>query len=156
MRYELGKQFLGMFFHPTFWVTATAWLSACFLKVAILKFRSGQFHWERFFGTGGMPSSHMAFAAALTVGIGVSVGFNSAVFGLALGMSILTGVDATGLRRSAGFQAERINQMVAELYKGKKTRPPRLKEHLGHTLAEVIGGALLGALIAFFLYPVTP
>lgn len=145
-----------MFLHPTFWVTGISWLSACLLKVAILKIRSGEFHWERFFGTGGMPSSHMAFAAALTAGIGISVGFNSAVFGLALGMSILTGVDATGLRRSAGFQAERINHIVAELYKGKKTLPPRLKEALGHTLPEVIAGALVGALITFFLYPVAP
>jgi acid phosphatase family membrane protein YuiD len=71
-------------------------------------------------------------------------------------MSILTGVDATGLRRSAGFQAERINQIVAELYKARKTRPPRLRETLGHTLPEVIAGAVIGAVITFFLYPVKP
>ena len=65
-----------------------------------------------------MPSSHTAFASGLTTSIGVSEGFSSAVFGLALGLTILTAVDATGLRRSAGYQAERINQIVAELYKG--------------------------------------
>jgi acid phosphatase family membrane protein YuiD len=156
VRTELFWQFLELFSHPTFWVTGTAWLSACFLKVVILKIRSGAFHWERFFGTGGMPSSHTAFASGLTVGIGASEGFTSAVFGLSLGVTILTAVDATGLRRSAGLQAERVNQIVAELYKFRKTRPPKLKETLGHTFPEVLAGALLGALIAFLLYPVKP
>jgi acid phosphatase family membrane protein YuiD len=103
-----------------------------------------------------MPSSHTAFAAGLTVSIGASEGFTSAVFGLALGFCILTGVDATGLRRSAGLQAERVNQIVAELYKTRKIQPPKLKETLGHTLPEVVAGALVGAAVAFLLYPVKP
>jgi acid phosphatase family membrane protein YuiD len=153
VRVNLLQVLPALLVHPTFWVTGIAWLSACFMKVAILKFRTGSYQWARFFGTGGMPSSHTAFASALTMSIGVSEGFTSAVFGLALGLTILTAVDATGLRRSAGFQAERINQIVAELYKGKKTRPPKLKEHLGHTLPEVLAGALVGAVIVFLLYP---
>lgn len=44
--------------HPTTWVTASAWLFADLLKVLILKFRYGVTDWRRFFGTGGMPSSH--------------------------------------------------------------------------------------------------
>jgi acid phosphatase family membrane protein YuiD len=153
MRENLWQKFLELLVHPTFWATGTAWLSACFLKVLILKFRTGNFQWARFFGTGGMPSSHTAFASGLTMSIGVSEGFTSAVFGLALGLTILTAVDATGLRRSAGFQAERINHIVAELYKGRRTRPPKLRETLGHTLPEVLAGALVGALVVFFLYP---
>jgi len=156
LRIDLFRQFLQLFVHPTFWVTGVAWLSACLLKVGILKFRTGRYQWKRFFGTGGMPSSHTAFASGLTVSIGASEGFTSAVFGLALGLTILTAVDATGLRRAAGFQAERINQMMAELYRGRRIRPPMLKETLGHTLPEVLGGAILGALVAFLLYPVKP
>jgi hypothetical protein len=143
----------GMIVHPTFWVTGVCWLSACFLKVALLRIRKGFFQWDRFFGTGGMPSSHTAFASGLMVCIGLSEGFNSAVCGLALGLTILTAVDATGLRRAAGRQAELLNKIVLELYKGKETRPLKVKETLGHSLVEVLAGALLGAGLAYLIYP---
>ena len=139
--------------HPTFWVTAVAWLSADLLKVILLKWKHGVLDWRRFFGTGGMPSSHSAFIAALTTCIGISEGFFSAVFGLAVGVTILTGVDAAGLRRSAGFQAEVLNQIVADIYKDRPVKPPRVKEHLGHTVAQVLAGIAVGVSMAFLLYP---
>lgn len=98
----------------------------------------------------------MAFAAGLTCAVGMSVGFESAVFGLALGLTILTGVDATGLRKNAGLQAARINQIVEELYKNQHVQPKKLRETLGHTIWEVIAGSLLGAVVVFLLYPSKP
>src|SRR5258706_8653994 len=120
--FDLWQNIILLLTHPTFWVTACAWLGTCLLKVLILRVQTGLFYWNRFFGTGGMPSSHTAFASGLTMSVGMSVGFNSAIFGLALGMTILTAVDATGLRRSAGLQAELLNKIVAELYRGKKVK----------------------------------
>ena len=142
--------------HPTTWVTAGAWLFADLLKVIILKFRHGVMDWRRFFGTGGMPSSHTAFITALTTCIALSEGMTSPLFGLALGLCILTSVDAAGLRRSAGLQAEVLNQIVEDLYKDRHAKPPRVKEHLGHTLPEVLAGAAVGFAVAFLLYPVKP
>jgi acid phosphatase family membrane protein YuiD len=139
--------------HPTFWVTAVSWLTADLLKVVLLKWRHGVLDWRRFFGTGGMPSSHSAFIASLTTCIGLSEGFFSSVFGLAVGVTILTGVDAAGLRRSAGLQAELLNQIVAELYQGRQLKPPKVKETLGHTVAQVLAGIALGVGMAFLLYP---
>jgi acid phosphatase family membrane protein YuiD len=112
--------------------------------------------WRRFFGTGGMPSSHTAFITALTTCIGLSEGMQSPIFGLALGVTILTGVDAAGLRRSAGLQAEVLNQIVADLYKDRDVKPPKVKETLGHTLAEVLAGAAVGVAVPFLLFPVQP
>jgi acid phosphatase family membrane protein YuiD len=142
--------------HPTFLVTAIAWLAADLLKVLIIKWQRGVLDWRRFFGTGGMPSSHTAFAAALTTCIGLSEGFFSAVFGLAAGLTILTAVDACGLRRSAGLQAEVLNKIVAEIYKDKKVKPPKVKETLGHTVAQVLAGAAVGIAVSFLLYPIHP
>jgi acid phosphatase family membrane protein YuiD len=153
MRWNFLQMIVTLVRHPTFWVTASAWLGACLLKVILLRVQTGMFYWNRFFGSGGMPSSHTAFAAGLTVSIGVSEGFSSAVCGLALGVTILTAVDATGLRRSAGLQAELLNKMADEFYRSKKSRPPKVKEALGHTLPEVLAGALLGAAIVLLLYP---
>ena len=142
--------------HPTFWVTAVAWLTADLLKVLLIKWKHGILDWRRFFGTGGMPSSHSAFIAALTTCTGLSEGFFSPTFGLAVGVTIITGVDAAGLRRSAGMQAELLNQIVADLYKDKPVKPPRVKEHLGHTLPQVLAGMMVGIIVAFVLYPNKP
>ena len=154
--FELYVVLKGWLTHPTTWVTATAWLSADLLKVLILRFRHGVTDWRRFFGTGGMPSSHTAFITGLTTCIALSEGLKSPLFGLALGLCILTSVDAAGLRRSAGLQAEVLNQIVEDLYKGRDVKPPKVKEHLGHTLPEVLGGVAVGIAVAFLLYPTHP
>ena len=153
---NLPTLLLGWVTHPTTWVTACAWLSADLLKVLILRFRHGVTDWRRFFGTGGMPSSHTAFITGLTTCIALSEGMKSPLFGLALGLCILTAVDAAGLRRSAGLQAEVLNRIVEDLYKGRKIKPPRVKETLGHTLPEVLGGVVVGVGVALLLYPVHP
>lgn len=142
--------------HPVTWVTAVTWLTADLLKVIILRFRHGITDWRRFFGTGGMPSSHTAFITGMTTCIGLSEGMASPVFGLALGLTILTSVDAAGLRRSAGLQAEVLNKIVADLYKNKRVKPPKVKETLGHTLTEVLAGVAVGMAVPFLLFPVVP
>jgi acid phosphatase family membrane protein YuiD len=146
----------GWLLHPVTWVTAVAWLTADLLKVVILRFRHGVTDWRRFFGTGGMPSSHTAFITALTTCIALSEGMESPIFGLALGLTILTSVDAAGLRRSAGLQAEVLNKIVADLYKNKHVKPPKVKETLGHTLPEVLAGVAVGVTVPFLLFPVLP
>jgi acid phosphatase family membrane protein YuiD len=146
----------GWITHPTTWVTGCAWLSADLLKVLLLRYRHGVTDWRRFFGTGGMPSSHTAFITGLATCIALSEGLQSPLFGLALGLVILTAVDAAGLRRSAGLQAEVLNQIVEDLYKGRDVKPPRVKEALGHTLPEVLGGVAVGVGVALLLYPAQP
>jgi acid phosphatase family membrane protein YuiD len=150
------ESFGTLFTHPTFWVTAVAWLSADVVKVALLYFQDGVVDWKRFFGTGGMPSSHTAFVSGFSTCVGLSEGFNSPIFGLSLAFSILTAVDACGLRRSAGLQAEVLNKMVAELQRGKKNKLPHLRETLGHSVIEVVVGACIGAGVVFLLYPSHP
>jgi acid phosphatase family membrane protein YuiD len=154
--YNLYQILLGWVTHPTTWVTATAWLTADLLKVLILRFRHGVTDWRRFFGTGGMPSSHTAFITGMTTCIALSEGLRSPIFGLALGLCILTSVDAAGLRRSAGLQAEVLNQIVEDLYKGREVKPPKVKETLGHTVPEVLGGVVVGIVVAVLLYPAHP
>jgi uncharacterized protein len=148
---SLWIQFQMMLIDDTFWGTALGWLTACVLKVIIFKIRTGTFHFEQFFSTGGMPSSHSAFASCLTVGIGLSEGFSSAVFGLSMGLTILTAVDAVGLRKEAGLQAECINQMLAEIYKDRNVAPVKLRETLGHSLPEVLAGIFVGSTVAFLI-----
>jgi hypothetical protein len=134
------------------WVTALAWFIAQGLKVLIYWYRHHRINFRLFFGTGGMPSSHSAFAACLATTIGLESGWGSPVFMLSLGVAIIIMSDAAGVRRAAGLQAKIINQIIGDLYRSRPVPPQRLKELLGHTPVQVIVGALIGVGMAVLFY----
>lgn len=107
----------------------------------------------RLIGTGGMPSAHSASVTALAVGVGLSEGWGSSVFGLATFFAVITMYDATGIRRAAGRQARILNQLAEGLREHHKLDLERVAELLGHTPLEVLVGALYGAVLALALHP---
>jgi acid phosphatase family membrane protein YuiD len=56
--------------------------------------------------------------------------------------------DAEEVRRQAGKHAERINVLFEELLHGHMWSENELKEVIGHTPLEVIGGIIFGLLVA--------
>jgi hypothetical protein len=56
--------------------------------------------------------------------------------------------DAAGVRRQAGIHAQRINVLFGELLRGHIFSEKDLREVLGHTPLEVVGGILLGLIVA--------
>ena len=96
--------------------------------------------------TGGMPSSHSALVTAAASGIGVQLGFDNPEFALASTLAFIVMYDASGIRRSAGNIALRVNDLPADLWPSIPSDP--LKESLGHTRFEVLIGALMGPAIA--------
>ena len=56
--------------------------------------------------------------------------------------------DATGIRRQAGKHAEMINAMINDLASGHPLKEEQLREVLGHTPLEVLGGLILGLVVA--------
>lgn len=101
--------------------------------------------------TGGMPSSHSALVTGLATSVGLTEGFTSTIFDVALVLAMVVMYDAAGVRRAAGKQARIINQIIFDLQHSLSFQESRLKELLGHTPLEVIGGALLGIVIALVL-----
>lgn len=132
-------------------VALLSWLAAQSLKVIISIIRSGKIDYHRFIGAGGMPSSHSSLAMGLATTIGIEHGWDSTLFALALVLALIIMYDAASLRRAAGQQAEVLNKMLDELFHDGRIREERLKELLGHTPLEVLAGALLGIIIAFWL-----
>ena len=119
-------------------------LIAQFLKILFNFLSTGKIRFGIMFETGGMPSSHSALITGATSGIGLQLGFDSPIFALAIAVSLIIMYDASGVRRSAGIQAAEINKI------SKKLDPKAelgLKETLGQTKFEVIGGSILGPLI---------
>lgn len=129
-----------------------AWFLAQFLKVPINYLLFKRVRWSLWFSTGGMPSSHSALVTSVSIATGLYAGFDSAVFALSLALAMVVVYDAAGIRRQAGMHAERINDIIDELFKGQPPSEKELKEVLGHTPVEVIGGIGLGIFVALMLY----
>jgi len=130
----------------------TAWFTAQVLKTMTSYWRHGAFNAERLVGAGGMPSSHTALVVSLAVSIALREGLESDLFAVAVILAGIVMYDAAGVRRAAGRQAKVINKLVHEMRVEHKVKETRLKELLGHTPLEVLGGALYGTLVAYAFY----
>ena len=97
--------------------------------------------------TGGMPSSHSALVTGTAAGIGLQLGFNDPVFALASTIAFIVMYDASGIRRSAGLTAAKVNQILKDNY-NELSSETTLKESLGHTKIEVLVGSILGPIVA--------
>ena len=97
--------------------------------------------------TGGMPSSHSALVTGTAAGIGLQLGFNDPVFALASTIAFIVMYDASGIRRSAGLTAEKVNQILKD-NSNELSSETTLKESLGHTKIEVLVGSILGPIVA--------
>ena len=145
--------YLSEFLHNyIFWTSACAWLIAQSIKVALGVWREKRFNFRWFVGTGGMPSSHAASVSALATSVGVTYGFDSAIFAIAVTFTLVVMFDAQGVRLNAGRQAEILNKMLEDIYWKKKLDEDKLKELIGHTPVEVFAGAALGILISLLFY----
>jgi hypothetical protein len=125
-----------------------AWGIAQIIKVPIEFLQTHRWNWALWIQAGGMPSSHTALLVGVTHAIGLSVGFDSALFALGFAMCMIVIYDATGIRRQAGLHAEKINAMINDLAAGHPLKQDQLVEVLGHTPREALAGFLLGLVVA--------
>ena len=131
------------------------WLIAQFLKGFIASVRARKVLIDRFFGAGGMPSSHGAFVAALTTAVLFNDGFASNSFAIASVLAFIVLYDASGVRYAVGQQAKVLNtfnRVYEEVHDVDKIFDKDLKELIGHTKVEVTVGCILGVVIAICYY----
>lgn len=78
--------FLRMFFENHVLVAALlAWLIAQLLKGILYLIQNRKMNWDRFWGSGGMPSSHAALVTSLVMSIAIEDGgISSTSFAIAL------------------------------------------------------------------------
>lgn len=153
-------------------VGVVSWFSAQIIKTVLTFLRFRELRLERLTGAGGMPSSHSALVCSMTLAMAKLVGFDSPLFGLTFAFAMVVMYDAMGVRRAAGEQAKVLNKIIfSQIFdmlnqeldelggddtEGKQDAPDHqkeLKEYLGHTPLEVLGGMLLGILIASVMSP---
>lgn len=129
-----------------------SWLIAQIIKMIITFVTERTFSIRHFMDSGGMPSSHSAFVVALAVSVAFIDGIASTQFAVSAALACIVMYDAAGVRRAAGEQAKVLNKLL-DSWENQEPDFVRmeLKEILGHTPAQVMAGALLGALIAVLI-----
>jgi len=142
----------GIYENKAFWAVILSAVAAQGLKIVLgfIKHKRFNFYW--ILGTGGMPSAHSAAVVSLVVCIGKELGTSSPFFALSMLFALITMFDAQTWRRSIGFQAKILNEMMEDLQEGKGIEDRRLRELIGHTPVEVFVGSLVGMFIAFMFY----
>lgn len=118
------------------------------IKLIIYYATERKFDFGRFFGAGGMPSTHSALAMSVAISIGYREGWTTSLFALAFMVTIIVMADSAGVRRATGEQAKVLNKIIIEFFNEIKIKDRRLREFIGHTPFEVIVGAVIGFTIA--------
>lgn len=133
------------------WIALACWAAAQVLKLILYSLHSRRLEIERLFGAGGMPSSHTSTVCGLTVAVARIYGLQSPLFTLSLVMACIVMYDATGVRRAAGEHAKVLNQLLFSEGESMTPSQKALKEFLGHTPLEVLGGAILGVILGLVM-----
>ena len=140
--------FLVLFQNKALIAGLIAWATAQVIKIPLDFLRTRRWNWALLFTTGGMPSSHSALMTAITLAIGLYFGFDHPTFALGVAITMIVTYDAAGVRQQAGIHAQRINIIFEELLRGHPINEKDLRVVLGHTPLEVVGGILLGLVVA--------
>ncbi len=135
---------------------AIAFVCAQLLKPIINTMLGNGWKWRFLITTGGMPSSHSAAAAALTVSVGMASGIDSIEFAICVFIALVIMNDAMNVRYETGKQAELLNkwsEILSQLHENGPFSPTAFKTMIGHSAIQVIAGAVLGLVVgAIFTY----
>lgn len=157
---------MSLYYNYTLAAAVVSWCAAQIIKTIIHTIRYRTFKAERLVGSGGMPSSHSALVCSASVSTYRLCGPQSVEFALMLIVALIVMYDAMGVRRAAGLHAHQLNRMNKyfdeegieipnyDIYKKPSKKPKKqkdFKEYLGHTPFEVLGGVILGILIALIM-----
>ena len=139
------------FANPYFWSGFLGWCTAQTIKMTRGFFRTRSLDFTYLMSTGGMPSAHSSLVVGVFVSLGLGIGWADPITIVASVVATITMFDAATVRRAAGLQARLLNKITADLFKERKFSAKPLKEMLGHTRLEVLGGMITGTVVAIIV-----
>ena len=102
------------------------------------------------FSAGGMPSAHAALVCALAATVGIMYGIDSGLFAISVVLAAVVMYDAAGVRQTVDKQSEALSQLLVNFPKTQLEFERRLQQLVGHTRFQVVVGAALGILLAWW------
>jgi len=106
--------------------------------------------YRRFVETDGMPNMNSTTFSALTIAVGLTAGFDSVVFGLALCLTSIVLVDTMNVRNAHSRQTEAVALLLERLRGHRRTGGERRK--YSYTPLDVFSGVVIGAVFALVMY----
>ena len=145
----MGNFFENLLQNKVLLAAVIGWTVAQVSKTVLVLLLDRELRWERLVGSGGMPSSHSATVCALAASSAVVYGADSGFFAIAAIVAFIVMYDACNVRLETGKQAAAIKELQELLRKMGENLPAeeKLKELVGHTLPQVLVGAVLGVCI---------
>lgn len=128
------------------------------LKPFIHYLFNSKWDWHLIVTSGGFPSSHTAGVTACALAVGLRENFSSNLFAVTFIFALVIAYDAMNVRYYAGQNIQITQQLIkdiSELSQIKLDDPiyfTKMKDVLGHKGFEVLGGIILGLLVAGFLF----
>jgi hypothetical protein len=108
---------------------------------------SGREFIDCFVRSGGMPSGHTASFTGLTAFFVCQFGIFAPISVLALCMTVIVVYDAVNVRYAVGEQGKLLNIMIMD----RNYKKNKVKVVEGHTIPQVIVGAILGITIGVLM-----
>lgn len=144
----MGDFLTGLWQNRILMAAIFGWLIAQVLKTILVLVLERELKLERLFGSGGMPSSHSATVCALATSAALLHGPSSSQFAISAVLAFIVMYDACNVRLETGKQAVAIKELQQFFQDMGKTplSEEKLKELVGHTLPQVLAGAILGIL----------
>jgi acid phosphatase family membrane protein YuiD len=118
-------------------------------KALFYSLRHRELQLWRLVAAGGMPSAHSAFVVALVVSVGLHDGLDSSAFAVAVVLASIVIFDTIRVRGTVERQSKmliRLQQAVPESVVDGD--PATSLREVGHSLAEIAIGALVGGVLA--------
>lgn len=137
--------------NPFLLTSIAAWFTSQTLKIFTHAIAYREWDVKRFFGDGGMPSSHTATVSSLATFTGLAYGFASFQFAIGALFTMIVCRDAVGVRMETGKQNMIINELK-KMIESKEIAEIKLKKFVGHTPLQVLGGLIVGIAVAVIMY----
>ena len=118
-----------------------------FLTAGILKFIFNSIRLRRLafseIGLGNFPSTHNCIVSTTFFSIALTQGFTSPMSAIALSLCLIVSIDSLDLRNKIEGHAKLLKEL--------SSTDKKIKTKIGHKIHEVLGGYLLGLILALIL-----
>ena len=131
-------------------IPIATWFVAQALKTIIQALREKHLNLRYMVSAGGMPSAHAALVCALATTVGIVYGVESGIFAISVILAAIVMYDAAGVRRTVDKQSVILNHLLADFPKTQLEFERFLRQLVGHTRFQVVVGAALGILLAYW------